>query len=72
MTNSVIHGRGLGRARRMRGLSVEECAVRAGVTAERWEEWEAGRDWPTDVAVRRVLSVGRETVMRLGAAASEG
>jgi transcriptional regulator with XRE-family HTH domain len=72
VTNSVIHGRGLGRARRMRGLTVEECAQRAGVRPERWRDWEAGSDWPSEVEVRRVLRVGRETLMRLGAATGEG
>jgi transcriptional regulator with XRE-family HTH domain len=68
VTNSVICGRGLGRARRLRGWTIEECAARAGVTRERWEVWEAGDDWPTEIQVLRALRVGRETVMRLGAA----
>lgn len=71
MTNSVIHGRGLGRARRMRGLTISECATRAGVSVRRWGDWEAGRDWPTEVEVLRVFHVGRETLMRLGAAEGE-
>jgi DNA-binding transcriptional regulator YiaG len=73
VTNSVIHGRGLERARRLRGLTVEECAARAGVSPDRWRVWEAGQDWPTEVTVLRVFPrVGRESLMRLGAAGGEG
>jgi hypothetical protein len=72
VTNSVVHGRGLGSARRMRGLTVSECADRAGVSLRRWADWEAGRDWPTEIEVRQALGVSRETLMRLGAAAGEG
>jgi DNA-binding transcriptional regulator YiaG len=73
VTNSVIHGRGLERARRLRGWSVEECAARAGVSVERWRVWEAGQDWPTEVTVLRVFPrVGRQEMMRLGAAEGEG
>jgi hypothetical protein len=68
VTNSVIHGQGMGSARRMRGFTVEECAARAGVTMRRWADWEAGRDWPTEIEVRQALGVSRETLMRLGAA----
>jgi DNA-binding transcriptional regulator YiaG len=72
VTNSVIHGRGLGRTRRLHGLSAAECAARAGVTVERWRDWEAGQDWPTEIEIRRVFPVGRETLMRLGAAEPDG
>jgi DNA-binding transcriptional regulator YiaG len=73
VTNSIVHGRGLGRARRLRGLSVEECAARAGVSWERWFEWEAGQAWPSEVEVRHVFGrVGREALLRLGAAEDAG
>lgn len=73
MTNSVIHGRGLASARRLRGWSVEDCAERAGVSPDRWREWEIGQDWPTEVTVLRVFPrVGRQEMMRLGAAEGEG
>lgn len=55
----------------MRGLSVNECATRAGVEATLWVVWERGEDWPTDGQIRRALGVGRETIMRLGAAAPD-
>jgi DNA-binding transcriptional regulator YiaG len=73
ITNSVIHGRGLERARRLRGWTIEECAARAGVSVDRWAVWEAGQDWPTEIEVLRVFPrVGRQEMMRLGAAAGEG
>jgi transcriptional regulator with XRE-family HTH domain len=63
----------MSRARRLHGLTLEVCAERAGVTVETWQRWEAGDDWPSEIEVLRVFGrVGRETLMRLGAAEGEG
>lgn len=70
-TDCERHGQGLASLRRLRGLTTNTCATLAGVTAAQWAEWEAGRGWPTEITVRAVFGVGRETVMRLGEARAE-
>jgi hypothetical protein len=73
VTSSAIHGLGMSRARRLHGLTLGECAERAGVTVETWQRWEAGDGWPPGpLALWPVFRLGRDALVRLGAAEGEG
>src|SRR5688572_28544822 len=53
----------LAHKRRKAGLSIEQAARRAGLTAESWQRWERGECYPTDDEaweIAATFNVGRD------------